>query len=264
MPEFRVQAITNDRPFPYYMLRPTHLPALRDKLDIIPMQELGQLISLAVLIQAILFALVIALLPMLRIGRIEARRRDIARGVIYFACLGLGFLAIEITLIERFAWVFRDRVTAFAVILSSMLVWSGLGSYLSGQLKQPPRTILLAAAGIIVAGTLLLFMLFFDPIANALASLPLFAKAGAVAILVAPVSIALGMPFPTGLSHLRGSMQHFVPLAWAINGAFSVVASPLASLLAIYQGYNVVLLGAAGLYIVAWLAFPGKENQVES
>jgi len=84
--------------------------------------------------------------------------------------------------------------------------------------------------------------------------LPWLARAALVLALVAPVSLALGLPFPLGLSQVGdGGM---LPWAWGLNGAFSVVATPLANLIARDLGFSRVLLCAAILYVLALLSFP--------
>ena len=70
----------------------------------------------------------------------------------------------------------------------------------------------------------------------------------------APVSLALGLPFPLGLSRLGGGGM--LPWAWGLNGAFSVVATPLANLIAREAGFDRVLFCAALLYVIALLTFP--------
>jgi hypothetical protein len=71
---------------------------------------------------------------------------------------------------------------------------------------------------------------------------------------LAPVSFALGLPFSLGLSRLK-SEGGMVPWAWALNGAFSVVATPLANLLANSTGYSLLLGLSLGLYLLVFLVF---------
>ncbi len=81
---------------------------------------------------------------------------------------------------------------------------------------------------------------------------PWAARAGAALAILAPVSLALGLPFPLGLS--RVGAGSYLPWAWGLNGAFSVVATPLANLMARELGLSRLLVGAAGLYLVVLLA----------
>ena len=75
---------------------------------------------------------------------------------------------------------------------------------------------------------------------------------------LAPVSLALGLPFPLGLAHTGSG--GLLPWAWGLNGAFSVVATPLANLIAREAGFSRVLLSAAVLYVVALVTFPAARK----
>jgi hypothetical protein len=79
-------------------------------------------------------------------------------------------------------------------------------------------------------------------------------RAALVLAVAAPVSIALGMAFPMGLSRVGDG--RFLPWAWALNGAFSVVATPLANLVARQAGFSWVLYAGAAFYLIAFLTFP--------
>jgi hypothetical protein len=75
--------------------------------------------------------------------------------------------------------------------------------------------------------------------------------------LLVPVSLALGLPFPLGLAHTgEGGL---LPWAWGLNGAFSVVATPLANLVAREAGFTALLLCAAVLYVIVLAAFPAPR-----
>lgn len=255
---FDLSPVTDDRPFLQYAFRLSRLPQLLRGLDLIPQEGIGYLVSMAVLAQAAVFALLVLALPFVRLRGTGIRPGTLARGAVYFACLGLGFLFIEITLIEKFAYLLNDSVSSFAVVLSGMLVFSGAGSFFASRFDHRPRHGLALATGI-TAGSLLAYMFLLDPVILWLIGAPYAAQCAAILVLIAPVSFALGMPFPMGVTALRGPLAGFVPLAWAINGAFSVISSPLANILAISYGYRWVLAGALLLYPVALWAFPGER-----
>jgi hypothetical protein len=256
---FSLRPVTLDRPFLPYIFRPSHLNQLIAKLDLIPHEEIGFLVNIAVLAQAAVFALVVLLVPMARMRTVGGSAVNVFKGIVYFAALGLGFLAIEITLIEKFTFLLNDSVSAFAVVLSGMLVFSGAGSYLASRFEATPRRGLTLVA-LVIVGTLALYLAFLDRIILALLDAPPAAKIAAILALIAPISMALGMPFSLGMSALRGRMAGFLPLAWGINGAFSVISSPLASIIAVSYGYSVVFWMALLLYPLAWLTFPGAET----
>ncbi len=96
------------------------------------------------------------------------------------------------------------------------------------------------------------------PLALATLGWPLAARACLLVAVVAPVSVALGVPFPLALSRVED--RGVLAWAWGLNGAFSVVATPLAALLAREVGYDVVLLSGGAMYAVALVAFPLSQR----
>ncbi len=247
---FSLAPATLDRPAYYDVLRLVHLSTILRRLEILPQAEIGQLVNLAVLAQAVVIALLVLLVPVLAGRRLRAAGGAIVRPVVYFAALGLGFLFIEIAVIERASLFLNDRTAAFALVLTAMLVFSGLGSLLAERVG--PGGIAIASA-IAVAWCIAAYAGLL-PAMLATLSWPWMARAGLVVLAVAPVSVALGMPFPLGLA--RTGSGPMLPFAWAVNGAFSVVATPLANILATQGGLGWVFLAAALLYVICFVAYP--------
>ncbi len=247
---FSLRPATLDRPAYYDVLRLEHLGTILQRLEILPQPEIGQLVNLAVLAQAAVIAVLVLLVPLLARRRLGVVRGGVVRPVVYFACLGLGFLFIEIAMIERASLLLNDRTAAFALVLTAMLVFSGLGSLLAERMGAGGSAIAAALAVVwciaAYAGML--------PAMLATLDWPWLVRAALVVVAVAPVSLALGMPFPLGLQ--RTGSGAMLPFAWAVNGAFSVVATPLANLLAVQGGLRWVLLGAAMLYAVCFAMYP--------
>jgi hypothetical protein len=135
-------------------------------------------------------------------------------------------------------------------------VFGGLGSLLAGRV----RGIALPAAFVVLWCAA--FWAFGDGLVLAALDLPWAARAVVVLLLLAPVSLALGLPFPLGLDRVAASGGGFLPWAWGLNGAFSVVATPLANLVALQGGTDRVLLCAAVLYGVAWITFPHSRTRL--
>ncbi len=259
---FDLSPITENRPFFYDVLRLNHLPLILRRIEILPQAEIGPLVNLAVLAQAIILALFVLAVPLL------ARRpgqgaslgwRGFARVAVYFAAIGLGFLFIEITAIEKAAFFLNDRASAFAIVLTAMLVFSGLGSLLSARVTATPKHGLALAAAITLIWCAAAALLG-DRLILALADWPYLARTALVIALMAPVSIALGLPFPLGLQRLAGGSSFILPWAWALNGAFSVVATPLANLGALAFGFDRVLFAAMLLYALSYAVFPSGRH----
>jgi hypothetical protein len=253
---FQLNPITADRPFYYAVLRLGDLGVILKRLEILPQQEIGALVNLAVLGQAIVFALLVLVTPLLAPRQIR-RPGGIVRPVIYFSALGLGFLLIEIFFIEKAAFYLGDRTSAFALVLTGMLIFSGVGSMLSSRFANRPRRGVILSTSVAIA--LLVLTLAGGPAAmTATIGLDWIWRAALLVLVIGPLSIALGLSFPLGLSQLGSNGM--LPWAWALNGAFSVVATPAANLLAREGGLSRLLMVAALLYLVSLLAFPRKTG----
>ena len=253
---FNLSPITLDRPFYYASPRLDRIGTMLKRLEILPQQEVGVLVNLAVLAQALVIATLVLIVPLAARRRLRGESEvpvPMLRAVVYFPALGLGFLFVEIFLIEKASLWLNDRTSAFALVLTGMLVFSGLGSMAAGRLSRAP-----AANMLLVCGAVLVWMvamlLFLEPLILATLSWSWTARAASLMAVVAPVSVLLGLPFPLGLS--RAGTGGLLPWAWGLNGAFSVVATPLANLIARESGFERVLLCAAILYGVALLSFP--------
>jgi hypothetical protein len=220
----------------------------------------GALVNLAVLVQAVVIAALVLLVPLAVPQRIRAPRAGVLRSVVYFTVLALGFLFIEIYLIEKASFWFGDRTDGFALVLTGMLVFSGLGSLSTPRFDATPlRGMALVTAAIVT--WCVAALLFLQPMILHTLDWPLAVRAALLLLLIAPVSVALGLPFPLGLN--RVGTGGFLPWAWGLNGAFSVVATPLANLIAREAGFSRVLLGATILYGIALVTFPAlRKNSV--
>jgi len=253
---FNLAPITLDRPFFYAVLRLDQLETVVKRLEILPQAEIGALVNLAVLAQAVVIAVLVLLVPLVARRRLHLSVIGVLRPIVYFSALGLGFLFIEIYLIEKVSLWLNDRTSGFALVLTGMLVFSGAGSMLADRFASPHNGIMLAGAIILVwCGAVFLAL---QPAILATLDLPWPARAALVLVVLAPASVALGLPFPLGLTQ-TGSTG-LLPWAWGLNGAFSVVATPLANLIAREAGFSRVLLSAAVLYVIALVMFPATRK----
>jgi hypothetical protein len=251
--QFNLSPMTLDKPFFYAVLRLDRIGTILKRLEILPQAEVGALVNLAVLAQAIVIASLVLLVPLAAPGRIRAPRAGVLRAVVYFPVLALGFLFIEIYLIEKASFWLGDRTNGFAIVLTGMLMFSGLGSLLSEWFAAKPRQGMAVATGVVLLWCLASLILL-EPAILATLDWPFPVRAALLLLLIAPVSVALGLPFPLGLS--RTGTGGFLPWAWGLNGAFSVVATPLANLIAREFGFSRVLFCAAILYGIALVTFP--------
>jgi len=215
-----------------------------------PFGGAGYFVLLALLALALLAAGVLILLPL------AVRAREGGRGALgttlgYFALLGLGYLCVEIPLLQRFILFLGQPAYAMATVLFALLLFSGLGSLLSRRIPLWLALILLPA---LIGGYALGLPALFEATLVA----PLGGRLLIAVVALAPPGLLMGMPFPKGLALLeRGAHRDggaLIAWAWGVNGAVSVVASILAALLALSFGFSTVLAVGAACYVVAWVA----------
>ncbi len=224
-----------------------------------PLADAGYLVLIATLVQAIVASLLLILLPIW----ITRRRGNPAKQAVrhsivmaYFFILGLAFLFIEIAFIQKFLLFLHHPLYAIAVVLSSFLVFSGLGSAWLGRVPPGSRNRLLSKAvtGIVLLGTV--YLLSLGTLLDHLAALPDVMRILISASLIAPLAFCMGMPFPLGLARLADYAPTLIPWAWAINGCASVISAVLATLLAIHLGFSTVIAAALVLYALVLWVFP--------
>lgn len=213
-----------------------------------PFGGAGYFVLVALLVLTAVLATALILLPLAVGERRVFREGQLPRRypLLYFAALGVGYLFVEIPLIQRFILYLGQPAYAFTVVLFALLLFSGVGSHVAGQ-GRPARVlpILLLLVVITSVGLPLLFR------ATLGWSLP--ARMVVAVASLAPVGMSMGTPFPRAIRQLERDAAGWVPWAWGINGAVSVVASPGAALLALTLGFRAVLLAGALAYAGAWL-----------
>ena len=259
---------TDDRPFFNRFVRWAHLADYQRATGgrLYGLLLSGDVVALAVLAEALLLALVLLAVPWLRAGRIRgartsARRHAAAAGstgavVAYNLAVGLGFILLELMLIQRLTVALGDPVVSFKVALGALLVWSAAGGLLSERVA-PPRAWLAAA---VAAGVVLAYAVAGAALLPALLGLPRVARVAAIAAALAPLGAALGMAFPLGL-RLLAPAPAARALAWAANGCASVVGAVASTLLAVAQGITALGLIAAASYAIAALVSARVANR---
>ncbi len=258
--DFDLRPVGVDRPAYYSLLKLSHLATVLKRLEILPQAEIAQLINVAVLLQAGLFAALVLCVPFF--AKTPKGRAAVAKlpRVICFSALGLGFLFIEIVLIDRASLYLNDRTLGFALVLTAMLIFSGLGSLMAERL---PRFGLVAVASAIAVWCVVAAWQEQDVLLMT-QDWPLYARISLLMAVIAPISLLLGMPFPLLLSRSGVTGTWFLPWAWGLNGAMSVVATPLANLLALQFGFKAVLLCAGLMYVMCVVADPTRSGIRES
>lgn len=245
---FDVEPPTDDRPFFGHFFKWGQAPEILAMAGHTwqPFGGAGYFVLLALLMLGMLAAAALILLPLAaRRKGITGQGKAIGATLVYFALLGLGYLCVEIPLLQRFILYLGHPAYAMAIVLFALLLFSGLGSLLS---RRFPLWLVLLLLPLVVGGYALGLPLLF----NATLAAPLGGRMLIAVVALAPPGLLMGMPFPTGLALLGQRPSAPIAWAWGINGAVSVVASILAALLALSLGFSAVLAVGAICYVGAW------------
>jgi spermidine synthase len=219
----------------------------------VPPMELS-LLALFVVIGAA--ALLCVQLPLRLMSQPPPRSRRLA---VYFAGLGIGYMAVEIALLQTFGLFLGHPNYALSVVLASLLLTSGVGALYAPQILAALGGVRFVAYA--VAGVILLEALVILPLLPRMLTLPFGARVAATFLLVLPVGTGLGTFLPTGLEALKRETPAAVPWAWGVNGVFSVLGPVLGVAFSITWGMRALLLAAVVVYLVAALAYPGVRPQ---
>ncbi len=255
---YAVAPPTDDCPFFFHFFKWEQTPAILAAWGKTwqPFGGSGYLVFVLLLVLVVLLAAMLILLPLgvLR-RRLEVDVTTASNGkggntlryLSYFSLLGLGFMFVEMPLLQRFILYVGQPAYAFATAVSALLLASGLGSrYLS--VRVPPTVGMPALIGLGLAYPLVLSLAF-----DATIALPLGTRAVLGGLMLLPLGMLMGLPFPQGLAHVRTQARHLLPWIWAVNGSISVVSAVLAPMLAIDLGFRAVMIAGAVAYGAAWL-----------
>ena len=257
---FNIRPTTDNRPYFFQFLRFDSLVQMVRTVgrSAIPFIEWGYLLLIATLIQAVLAGVVLILIPLFFLRREDTSsithnsRFTNWQVFVYFLSLGIGFMFIEMSFIQKFLLLLANPTYAVAVVLCAFLLFAGLGSLFSlklraiGKLRQPPIAVAIGMLSVIA----LVYLQLLPPIFHRFLASSDVLKIAVSIGLIAPLAFFMGMPFPLGIDRLQRHHPHLIAWAWGINGYASVVSAILATCLAIAFGFNIVILLAVGIYLI--------------
>jgi spermidine synthase len=256
---------TDNKPFFFYHQR------IGDILSSFGKSAAGQLnnVGLVVLVILLGFSLlttilfVVVPLILFRRGDLATDRKRKLRLIGYFGCLGLGFILVELGFMQQFVLFLGHPVYSLAVVLSGLLIASGIGAGITPHLER--RFGEVRAKWVCVGaltGILLVYGIGLSTVFDALIGLPLPARVAIAAVLVALPGLAMGTFVPNGVRTADSIAPGLVAWGWGLNGATSVVGSTLAVMLSMNIGFRVVLFIGIAIYILAGLLLPKRGDAV--
>lgn len=235
--DLNLRATTDESPFFFNFYKWRRLAQRAGELDSARTFATGQIVLVIMLVQSSVFATLLVLAPLLRLRRGLAGVPRRAGYVVYFIALGLGFIFLEISFIQRFVLYLGYPTYALSVVLFSLLTFTGIGSYCAGKISPPYERalpMLLAALATLTVAYLVGLQLLFN--ATLGLALPL------------RIVIAVALLAPLGVTMVAEVSRQFVPWAWGINGCATVVGTILAVIVAITWDFRGVTLLALAVY----------------
>ena len=248
---------TDDRPFFFYVVKPTSfwrglLPMTGERMNSRAVFLLGALLLLSLVACVALFVAPVAIGPRGATGRAFP-----AMG--FFAALGLGFILVEIGVLQRLMLFLGHPALALSVVLSTLLVSAGLGSASVRDVPDERTGPALRGRLVAILVAVLVTALAWPPLFRALIGLERPARVAMAVLMLAPVGFLLGTAMPLGRRRLAARRAELVPWAWSVNGGLSVLGSVLAMVVAINNGFTATLLVGAACYVVALALAPATD-----
>jgi spermidine synthase len=250
---FHVRPATDDSPFFSHSLKIDMLKQYLRSLDRnwIPFMDWSYILVWMVVFILFLFGMMFILIP---IPFVLRNAQNLTATCVYFGALGLAYMFLEISIMQQFIRYLYDPVFSASVVIGSFLVYSGLGSLMAGKINRvEPKHLCLAICIIAVMGVI--FLTSDRWLQDVLSGLSLWKRMVVCSLLIAPLAIPMGVPFPSGLGQLISDRQENIPWAWGINGFFSVMGSSATILIAIEWGFKTVVVLAVVLYILSAFVF---------
>ena len=215
----------------------------------------GNLVLLGSLAISLLGVFALIVLPTYLAFRRDRRaQRPTAADLVYFCAIGIGFMFLEIALIQRLVMFLGYPTYSLTVSLFSVLVFAGLGSYWSRRItlqSARPVVMLFVVLAVFTIAHIALAERLFDRFIL----MPLPVRILITVAAIAPLGAVLGTFFPLGIRDLGKRNDSAVPLAWAANGSCSVLGTGMAVILATSIGFRATFGLALVLYLLAVIAF---------
>jgi spermidine synthase len=252
---FDTRILTNHQPYFAAYIKVQDLLKFTDRLELVQ-DEWGYLLLWATLGIAAIFAATLVLFPLIFGWRtIFSRYPGKAGTMVYFLCLGLGYIIVEVGMISHFVLALSNPTVSASVLITGMLVFSGLGSFVSERFLDRARSTM-PKIFLAIFAILTLYAFTIDFALDWIGTLPYALRILLCLLLLMPPAFLMGFPMPTAMTTLgRLGKDHMFLWAWGINGCFSVIGAALVPIVATSFGLPAVVLVGAVAYLVALPAF---------
>jgi hypothetical protein len=249
---------TDDRPFFFQMLRFRDAMKSLDVNWLDPNKGNLQAVRLLAMLAVVITVLTVAtIVTPLLFKRSAAPGAPASRGLsrrsfallFFFGAIGLGFMFIEVSEMQRLMVLLGKPTYALSVVLFTLLVGSGMGSLAAGRLTSDGGPLRPEVALVALIAILSMVGVVTPMAVDGLAASPTSTRILAASALLLTMGFFMGMPFPIGLRKNRDPA--LVPWLWGVNGAASVLCSVLATVVAMAFGIGVSFWCGVACYGVA-------------
>jgi spermidine synthase len=250
---YDIRPSTDDWPFFFNTMKfSSYLSLWKDPL---PGQQASRLTAW---LFVVILGLVVGLmaLPMVLFHAQEARALRVAYKASYFAAIGLGFILVEISLIELLTFYLGHPIYSLVIVISSLLMCAGLGARVTHWLEHSQvNRIGRGLLGLLIL-LLVLYAFWAPEILRATIGKTLGVRAGIAVALLCPIAALMGTALPCGIRRVEADSKSLIPWMWAVNGAMTVLGSVLAIILSMNVGISATLMAGAAAYVVAVTVIP--------
>ncbi len=245
---FDITSVKDDKPFFFHFLKWSKIgevyKSVGNKWQIFI--EGGYLLPI-IFIQVFIVSFLFIILPLfVKQKGVRLSYKQIFRFLSYFFFIGIGFMFVEIALIQKLILFLDHPVYAVSLVLFCILLFSGIGSFISRYYL--PKSSLFRIIPILVF-IIMALIIIIPFIINIFLGSNMIIKGAITIMLLAPSSVLMGMPFPLGIRILEAKGREIIPWAWCVNGVASVLGSILAVMIALSLGFNSVLFLAGISYL---------------
>jgi len=265
---FQIKPVTDNRPFFFNFFKLNKLKATYKAMGKkwLPFLQ-GEFLVPLLLVQSIIIAFILILLPIFVFRKAKNKIRGFSSRIfLYFSLIGMAFMFLEITFIQKFILFLGHPLYSVSIIIFSLLFSSGLGSFFSKRILGQNLKKNLKLSLLLCAGLILLYLFLLPFLYESLIGFNLTLKIILTFLVIFPLGFLMGFPFPTGVRLLDQGEKRLISWAWAINAFSSVINSIIALIVAFWGGYNLVLGLAAGGYLLArfFLDFSNHGNKSDA
>ena len=205
-------------------------------------------------------ALLSVIVPLRKIkSKLKNNKKEKEKGkfllpLLVFICIGIGFMILEISLFQKFILYLGSPTIALSILLGSLLVGMGAGSFFAGNIYAQDVVKRLKSISVLIVITGVLLFVVYPFILNELLAYGLAIRAIVCFVLLSPFGFLLGIPFPTGIQMLKqNNLVKYIPWMYGVNGIFTVLGSVSAVILSMTFGFTSSFFVGLSMYLILFI-----------